>query len=90
MESKQIRITIKRRIVLDQAASYRVEIQGRSEDSWSDYLSCLTVDVARLADGTPVTILTGIADQSSLHGLLSRIRDLGLPLLLVEYLEENS
>jgi hypothetical protein len=61
------------------------------EEGWGDYLTGLRVQQAQLADGTPVTILTGTAaDQSSLHGLLNRMRDLGLTLLLVQYLEEKS
>jgi len=35
--------------------------------------------------GIPITTLTGqISDQAALHGIVARIRDLGLPLILVE------
>ena len=75
---------------LDQAAAYRIEVQGRSEAGWTDFLQGALLDFARLEDGSTVTIVTGtVADQASLHGLLNHIRDLGLPLLLVECLDEK-
>jgi len=41
-------------------------------------------------DGHPVTELTGVVpDQSALFGLLCHIRDLGLPLVSVEYLSDH-
>jgi hypothetical protein len=41
-------------------------------------------------DGTPITIISGeVADQAMLHGLLTRVRDLGLPLLAVYRTEAN-
>jgi hypothetical protein len=72
---------------LDQSAAYRIEVQGRSELAWEDFLAGPAQEYRRLEDGTNITIVTGtVADQASLHGLLGRIRDLGLPLLLVEYI----
>jgi hypothetical protein len=51
------------------------------DESWSEWLGGL--DVRPLDSGE--TVLTGsIRDQSALHGLLNKIRDLGLPLLCVE------
>jgi hypothetical protein len=54
------------------------------DTDWSEWLGGLTLKHS--ADGR--TILTGeLADQCALHGLLARIRDLGIPILLVARLE---
>jgi hypothetical protein len=57
---------------------YRITIKGHLDSDWSDWFDGLTI--------TPVdngeTLLTGpIVDQTALHGVLIKIRDLGLPLL---------
>ncbi len=60
--------------------TYRIRVRGHLDDSWSDWFGGLTL--RRQEDGT--TLLTGqVADQAALHGLIARIRDLGLPLLSV-------
>jgi len=72
-------------LALDQPAVYCFKIQGRIEDTWSDFLKDVAFQHERQCDGTIVTIIDGtVEDQASLHGLLNRIRDLGLPLLMVE------
>jgi hypothetical protein len=59
---------------------YEIRIQGRLDDRWSAWLDGL--DVSHAADGT--TVLRGpVTDQAALHGLLHKLRDLGLPLLSV-------
>lgn len=61
-------------------ATYEIRLVGHLDMRWREQLGVplLTHD----SDGT--TILRGIAaDQSALHGLLQRIRDLGLPLISV-------
>jgi hypothetical protein len=61
--------------------AYELRVQGHLDDRWSDWLGGL--DVRRQADGT--TVLAGsIVDQAGLHGVITRIRDLGLPLLSVQ------
>jgi hypothetical protein len=60
---------------------YEITVQGILDESWSEWFGGL--DVASQESGE--TVLTGpIRDQAALHGLLSKIRDMGLPLLRVE------
>jgi len=71
---------------LTQPAAYRIRIAGRVRNGWSDFLTGLQETISQ-TDGAPVTELTGtVADQSALFGLLCHIRDLGLPLVSVEFL----
>ena len=64
----------------DQPGVYQIRIRGTLDEGWSDWFEGL--DIAAQAGN--VTLLTGkLADQIALHGLLSRLRDLGLPLLSV-------
>lgn len=63
--------------------TYEVRVVGHLDDHWATWLDDLTL--TRHDDGT--TVLTGpIGDQSELHGLLARIRDLGAPLLALRTL----
>ncbi len=81
---------IAQRLRLDEPATYQIKVQGRLNDTWSAWFDGLTVSVEANGDGIAVTTLTGsVADQGALYGLLSRIRDLGLPLLLVECIREE-
>jgi len=60
------------------APHYEIRVQGRLSTRWSawfDGLALTTVD-----DGT--TVIHGeVLDQAALHGLLQKLRDVGLPLL---------
>jgi hypothetical protein len=79
-----------KRLTLDQPAHYQIVVQGRLPENWNDFFGELTPAVMTSADGSAVTTLTGeVSDQSSLHGMLRRIRDLGLPLLEVKLLTET-
>lgn len=60
------------------SSPYEVRVAGHLDDHWATWLDDLTL--VRRDDGTTV-LTTPIADQSQLHGLLARIRDLGVPLL---------
>jgi hypothetical protein len=58
--------------------TYRIVVKGHLDPEWSDWFEGLTMTLADNGE----TILTGpIVDQAALHGLLIKIRDLGLPLL---------
>ena len=66
-------------------ALYELRIKGRLDSSWSDWLEGLSV-ISLDADET---LISGpLADQSALHGLLARIRDLNLELISVEKKQE--
>jgi hypothetical protein len=59
---------------------YRIRVKGHLGPQWSEWFNWMTITLE--ADGT--TTLSGpIADQAALHGLLVRVRDLGLELISV-------
>ena len=69
---------------LEQSTMYQIKVQGRLDNSWSAWFDDMTITVEKLDDGLSITTLKGrVMDQAALHGVLARIRDLGLPLLLV-------
>ena len=72
---------------LSQLAKYQIKIQGRHNETWSDWMDDLETNVVLQDQGTTITILTGIVkDQTGLHGLLNRIRDLSVPLISVQFI----
>jgi hypothetical protein len=68
----------------DSGGRYVIRLRGELDPSWSEWLGGL--EIAWDQHGN--TLLCGvIVDQSALHGILTRIRDLGLPLLGIEQLD---
>ncbi len=67
-----------------QPVIYQIRIKGYLGPTWTDWFEGLTITLEE--DGN--TLLTGpVVDQAALHGLLKKMRDLGLPLLSVCPLE---
>jgi hypothetical protein len=63
------------------ALYYEIRLKGHLDARWAKWFEGLTI---RLEDNGD-TLLTGpVIDQSALHGLLKKVRDLGLPLLSVK------
>jgi hypothetical protein len=63
---------------------YRIRLHGRLDARWSEWLDGM--EITHDNDGT--TVLRGpLVDQSALHGLLARLRDLGLPLISLTRIE---
>ena len=63
---------------------YQIRIKGHLGRQWADWFGGLTITPLDNGD----TLLTGpVVDQAALHGVLRRVRDLGLPLLSVIRLE---
>lgn len=62
---------------------YRIKIQGQLDSQWADWFEGLTITLEE--DGN--TLLTGpVIDQAALHGLLKKIRDLGIPLISINHI----
>ncbi len=63
-----------------QPVFYQIRLKGHLGCEWTDWFEGLTI---RLEDNGN-TVLTGpVVDQAALHGLIKRVRDLGIPLLSV-------
>ena len=63
-----------------EAGRYEIRLTGHLDPHWTTWFDGLTVSGE--ADGT--TLVSGqVADQAALHGVLQRVRDLGLPLVSV-------
>jgi hypothetical protein len=66
------------------AGWYEIRLQGRLDPRWGTWFEGMTLT----AEGGGVTVLRGrVADQAALHGYLSRLRDIGLPLISVVQVE---
>ena len=69
-----------------EAGRYEIRLTGRLDAHWAAWFEGLTV--SHETDGT--TVISGpIADQAALHGVLQRVRDLGLPLVSVIRVEPD-
>ena len=63
---------------------YQIRIKGHLGQQWADWFEGLTITL----EDNDNTLLTGpVVDQAALHGLLKKVRDLGMPLLSVERIE---
>jgi hypothetical protein len=65
---------------------YEIRVKGYLDLRWSDWFDGFSITPV----GDDETLLIGsVADQAALHGVLHKIRDLGLPLLTVQCLEDE-
>ncbi len=65
---------------ISQPDRYQIVLQGHLGRQWADWFPGFTITV----DAQGHTILVGpVIDQSALHGLLKKVRDLGIPLISV-------
>jgi hypothetical protein len=63
-----------------QSMVYQIKVKGHLGHQWTDWFDGLTITLEEGGD----TLLTGsVVDQAALHGLLKKVRDLGMPLLSV-------
>ena len=70
----------------DQPVIYEIRIKGHLGQQWTDWFGGLTITLEENGD----TLITGpVVDQAALHGLLKKVRDLGMPLISVNGVEPD-
>jgi hypothetical protein len=68
------------------SAIYRIRLKGHLPPKWSEWFDNMTITLEPDGD----MILSGpVVDQPALHGLLIKVRDLGLTLISVERVEDD-
>jgi hypothetical protein len=66
-----------------QPMTYQIRITGQLDSRWTDWFEGMTITL----DGGDTLITGPVVDQAALHGLLKRVRDLGMPLVSVSPVE---
>jgi len=70
----------------NQHQCYEIRLKGHIDVQWADWFESLTITLEEDGD----TLITGpVVDQSALHSLLKKVRDLGIPLISVNRVETN-
>ena len=68
------------------SGQYEIRVKGHLDNRWATWFDGLTL--THESDGT--TLIHGpVADQAALHGLLQKVRDVGLPLVSVTQIEPD-
>jgi hypothetical protein len=66
----------------NESGFYEIRLKGHLNGRWADRFEGLTITL----EDNGNTLLTGpVVDQAALHGLLKRVRDLGMPLLSINF-----
>ena len=64
----------------NQHLCYEIRLKGQLDERWAEWFDGLTITLEDNGD----TLLTGpVIDQAALHGVLKKVRDLGIPLVSV-------
>ncbi len=67
-----------------QSVQYQIRLLGRLGEDWSDWFDGMAITTEVDPTDQPITVLTGpVTDQAALHGLLTKVYNLGLPLMAV-------
>lgn len=70
----------------DQPTVYQIRLKGLLDHQWAEWFDGLAITHADNGE----TLLTGpVIDQAALHGVLRKVRDLGMPLLAVNRVQQG-
>jgi hypothetical protein len=71
----------------NQYPCYEIRLKGHLDPRWVKWFDGLTITLDKDGD----TLLTGpVVDQAALHGLLKKVRDLGMPLISINVVGPNT
>jgi hypothetical protein len=71
---------------MNEAGRYEIRVKGHLDSRWTAWFDGLSVGAE--SDGT--TVISGpVVDQAALHGLLQKVRDVGLPLISVTQVDQD-
>ena len=70
----------------DTLERYEIRLKGHLDDRWAAWFDGLSLT----HEGDGITVIQGpVIDQAALHGLLRKVRDVGLPLVSVTHVEAD-
>jgi hypothetical protein len=71
---------------MSETATYEIRVRGHLDDRWSSWFDGMTLV---LTDDGSTVIHGQVDDQAALHGLIEKVRDLGLPLISVTHMQKG-
>lgn len=72
--------------MLDESSLYQIRLKGHLSPQWATYFDGFTLTNSEHGEALLAGVIT---DQAALHGILAKIRDLGLPLLSVNRIDNE-
>ncbi len=69
------------------ATTYEIRVEGRLDQRWLEWFDAINI---AYEENGETTLACAIRDQAALHGILNRVRDLGLALVSVKRVEPDS
>jgi hypothetical protein len=69
-------------------ANYEIRVGGHLDLRWVDWFEGMEITTGFDQNGSPISVISGnIVDQAALHGILIKIRDIGIPIISVNRVE---
>jgi len=79
------------KVNFEKPGKYRIDVKGLLDDRWSDRLAGMRIITSGAEGDASVTTLIGsLRDQAQLSGVLNSLYDLHLPILLVQFIQEEN
>ena len=74
-----------------EAARYEISLKGHLDERWATRFEGMRITNSLDQQGFPITVLSGlILDQAALHGVIAKIRDIGIPVISISRIGSGS